>query len=109
MRGKRVMLVLGCPWFVLVSSAPGDRRACVVRARGWRARQAAGQAKPSHPRPFAGSCGACLLAARCVCVSLLVSGVRVDVCMYVCTMYDVLCALVDGYLLQVPRRERHVA
>lgn len=46
----------------------------------------------------------CLLACCQMRVSFLVSGARVDVC-----MYDVLCALVDGYLLQVPRRERHVA
>lgn len=64
-RGECVVLVLGCLWFVLVLFAPGDRRVCVVRARGWRARQLRGKPPPAVD----GSCGACLLPGLDACLT----------------------------------------
>ena len=76
-------VVVDSPWFVLVSTAPGDRRACVVRARGWRARQAAGQATPG--RLLAAAVPACLLPDARVCHFFF----RECAWMYVCMMYCV--------------------
>lgn len=74
------MLVLGCLWFVLVSSARRE-----IGAPAWSAR-AAGALGRLRGKPPPAVCWQlrCLPACCQMRVSLLVSGARVDVCMYVC-------------------------
>lgn len=82
-------VVVDSPWFVLVSTAPGDRRACVVRARGWRARQAAGQATPG--RLLAAAVPACLLPDARVCHFFFRECAWMYVCMHACMCVCIVC------------------